>query len=63
LQVHADLRGGEPGAVGGAHGVLQVVDQRMQLLGVELAHRLGDAQQPRVAHLQYLTHGHAASIA
>jgi hypothetical protein len=34
----------------------------MQLGRVELAHGLGDAQEPRVAHLQDLSNGHALLV-
>jgi hypothetical protein len=40
------------------HGVEHVGDQRVEFAGVEREHRLRDAQQPWVAHLQDFTYRH-----
>ena len=61
LQVDTDLRRRQARAVGRVHRVEHVGHQRVQLGDVEGLHRLRDAQQARVAHLENLTHAHRAA--
>src|ERR1700737_2724053 len=52
LQIDADLRGGKPCAVCVVHRLEHVLDERMQLGGIEMIDRFGYAQKARIAHLQ-----------
>src|SRR6185295_14580655 len=52
LQVDADLRCREPGAVGRVHRLEHVGDELAQLGRREALDRTRDREQPRVAHLQ-----------
>ncbi len=59
---HADLRGGDPGAVGGVHRVDQVVDQRLHLLTGELVgrHLPRPLAEQRVPDGEDLADGHVS---
>jgi len=61
LQIDPDLRRGQSSAVGRMHGVEQVNDQAMERGGVKGLHRLGQAQQARIAHFENFTHRHLAT--
>ena len=60
LQVDADLRRGQAGAVGRMHGVEHVFDQGIEFRRVELENRLGHPQQPRIAHPENFPDRHVA---
>ena len=60
LQVDADLRRRQAGAVGGVHGVEHVGDQQVDSSRVECGHGLGHAQQARIAHLEDFTDCHGS---
>jgi hypothetical protein len=60
-QAHADLRRGDACTIHVAHGVLHILDQRMQFRRIKLFHRRGHLQQQRIAHAQNRPNRHVIS--
>jgi tRNA-2-methylthio-N6-dimethylallyladenosine synthase len=59
-EAHPNLRRCKAGPVEILHGVPHIAEQALELRSAEYGHRLGDLEEPRIAHSQNFTYGHGS---